>query len=248
MKLSRWLLFGGLCYLLFAVVQLPATVAVRLLSPQGATISGVSGSAWNGQASSITTKVTELTLNEVRWSLKPWKLLLLKASAEINAKVAGGAIRTQVDSSLFGNNGTASDLRGVLKLEQIGQMLQLPIALGGKAGLHFDELGWSDGALVSAQGEIQLADVSELVSGTPLGNFSMVFAPDNDSTRAVISDTDASFKLNGTLMLNPDRTFALNANIEPTNKTPATIGQAATMLGATRGAGGKYILLNEGSY
>ena len=246
MKLSRWLLLGGLCYLLFAVIQLPATVAVNWLSPQGATISGVSGSAWNGQAGSITTNVA--TLSEVRWSLKPWKLLLLKASAEVNAKVAGGAIRTQVDSSLFGNSGSASDLRGVLKLEQFSQMLQLPISLSGNAGLRFDELGWSDGALVSAQGEIQFASVSEPTSGTRLGNFSMVFTPDNDATRAVISDTDALFKLNGTLLLNPDRSFALDANIEPTNKTPATIGQAATMLGATRNADGKYVLSNKGSY
>ncbi len=248
MKLSRWFLLGGISYLLFAIVQLPASVVVNWLSPAGATISGVSGSAWNGQASTITTDAA--TATEVRWKLKAWKLLLLKASAEVNAKVAGGAIRTQVDSSLFGNSGSAHDLRGVLKLEQLSQLLKLPVPLGGNAGLRFDELSWSEGSLVSAEGDIQLADVSEPLNGTRLGNFSMVFAPDNESIKATIADTDADplFKLSGTLVLNPDRTYALDANIDSTSKTPPTIGQAASMLGATRGAGGKYVLKNSGSY
>ncbi len=247
LKLSRWLLLGGVSYLLFAIIKLPASVAINLLAPDGAGISGVTGSAWNGAASTVSTNIA--TFSDVRWSLNPWKFVLLKVSADVNAKLPGGAIRTEVNASLFSNSGTAKDLRGVLKLEQFGPTLQLPIQFTGTAGLRFDELSWADGALVSATGEIQLADVSEPSSDTQLGNFSMVFAPaENDATNVVFSDTEAVFKLGGNVLLSADKSYSADVSIRPTNQTPATVSAAISALGANRDAGGNFTFKSQGSY
>ncbi|MFK8032463.1 MAG: type II secretion system protein N [Gammaproteobacteria bacterium] len=247
MKLSRWLILGGVFYVLFALVRLPASVVVNWLAPESATISGVSGSAWTGEASSIRTE--SIALTEVRWSLKPWKLLLLKASADINAKVPGGALRTEVNNSLFGNSGTANGLRGVVKLEEFNQVLNLPLPLSGNAGVRLDTLKWRDGTVVAAEGEIQLADLTEQSSAMRLGNFSIMFSPtDDDSIKGVFADTEAIFKLSGDMSLNPDRSYSVNAKIEPTNETPNSIGTAVGMFGATRDANGHYVLSSQGSY
>lgn len=246
MKLSRWILLGALCYLLFAVARFPASVAINWLAPAGATISGVSGTAWNGQAAVVTTDA--VTLSEVKWSLNAWKFLLLKASADVNAKVPGGAIRTEVNSSLFGNSGEARELRGVVKLAQLSETLQLPLTLTGNAGLRFDKLGWTDGTLTAADGEIQLADVTEPTSATALGSFSVMFASDEDRIIGTFSDTEAIFKLGGTLNLNPDRTYTMETTIEPTRDTPAAIGTAVGMIGATKDSSGNYVLSSSGSY
>lgn len=245
--LGRWLLLGGICYVLFAVAQLPAGVAIRWLAPEGTTFSGVSGSAWNGNAATVLSN--GLTLSDVRWSLKPWKLLLLSAGAEINAKVPGGAVRTDLSASLLGNKGSAKNLRGVLKLEDLSPLLRLPVQVGGNAGLRFDEVRWSNGAMTSATGEIQLADVREMATDTALGNFSVTFSPTEDgSTRGVFTDTEAVFGLDGAVVLNPDRSYAVEAQIEPTNTTPQSVTTAIGMLGASRDEGGAYTLKSQGSY
>lgn len=246
MKLSRWLLLGGAFYLLFALVRLPASVVVNWLAPEGTSVSGVTGSAWNGQASSVQTPA--FALSDVRWSLKPWKLLVLKASADINAKVPGGAIRTEVNSSLFGNSGTANELRGVVKLEPLTQLLKLRLPLTGNAGLTFNELGWTDDTLTSADGEIQLADVSEPTSATRLGNFTVVFTTREGGVTGTFSDTEAIFNLDGKVDVNTDRTFAVDASIEPTSDTPSTIGTAVGMMGARQDGSGNYVLSSQGSY
>ncbi|MEM7083496.1 MAG: type II secretion system protein N [Pseudomonadota bacterium] len=228
-------------------MQLPASVAAGWLVPPGTTVSGLSGSAWNGEAASVTTPALRLT--NVRWSLKPWKLLLLKAGARVNARLPDGALQADINQGLFGRRGSVDDLKGVLPLEQVGELLALPVALTGKAGLQLEHVAWKNGAVVAAQGEIQFARVTEQLSNTELGSFSLVFAPtDEHDVHGVMSDTEAVFKLNGNVILSDDKSWRVEASIQPTNTTPGTITQAVGMLGAQRDNQGHYVLTSTGSY
>lgn len=80
---KRWWLIGGMLFVLFAVMQMPAAWIVKKYAADSTYIQHVSGSLWHG------TVVWQLPLTDTvltgaaNWTWQPWHLLLGKIGAEI---------------------------------------------------------------------------------------------------------------------------------------------------------------------
>lgn len=239
----KWLGFGVLCYLLLAIYSAPASLAVSAL-PNSMTASGVTGSLWNGEADLI--RQGDVALQNVSWSLKPLRLLTLKASAEVNGKVLGNSFAGVVNKPLLGNSGSASDVRAVIDLSSVNSLLKLPIPVHGKAGLVFESLHWKDQLLAGAVGNIQLADLTEMVSGTNLGNFKINFEEQSDDTLlGVISDVEALIEVAGQIAVSGND-YQLQLDIKPNAKTPNSISTVLSQWAGQPNREGAYRINTNG--
>lgn len=149
----RWLLGLIPVYLLGLVVLAPARALLWFVPEQsGVTLSAISGTLWNGQASvsaDISPQVTA-QFQQVQWQLRPWALLSGKAKLDFsipqnNVVVGDGTVTLGANGSVQVQGQFNGNLQAAIQAYQ----LPVPVTLDGRWQLKLDDYRLDD--LASAQ-------------------------------------------------------------------------------------------------
>lgn len=151
-RLVIWTLTGFLVWLIFVISQIPASWGAWAMTRSGQVgLSGVSGTLWNGRAglASFNVEQTEYSLGQLRWTLNPWSLLMLKPCANINTELD----RQHIDGKV------CSGIGGILSLHNTSisapaSLLQaaLPLPLDGQISAQIKRMDLKEDYLQHLQG------------------------------------------------------------------------------------------------
>lgn len=243
--MKRWLKFillGVLAYAVALVALFPARHAYNLAQPHIAkaaplTLHDLSGSVWSGRAAGATWHSTPL--GTLQWDISPWALLRGAVAAELHLQNKEGQLTSRIDVARDGNV-TLRDFDARLPAAHL--MLfnpGLPIATDGSLAVRLDE------ALLPPQGAPALRGTvvwnrALLVAGQPLqlGDLRLVLQPgDNGGTRGTLSDAGGPLEINGTLILEPNRSYRLDAKLRARPEADTALATSLQLLGRPDGRG-----------
>jgi general secretion pathway protein N len=215
MRRTRLLVAAGVAaFLIFLVAFLPASMLLQYLPPE-VTLSGVTGTVWRGGAASISIKGTPL--GSLRWSNRPWRLLLLQAQYRVELKPAGGATDMVVTARRNGRL-EVSQLTGSFPVETVYGLIS-PEGWTGTVELDVERVVIVSGFPVSAGGTVQVRDLS--YSGGPrrfnLGSFELMLgegAVGSDSISGRLRDLDRGpMKVRATIELDRDHRYLISGEV-----------------------------------
>jgi general secretion pathway protein N len=228
-----WLTLGAGAYLAFVVALFPAPVAYRWLAPEEVRLAGIEGTLWSGRAA--LGSVGDFGLHEIEWQLRPWSLLLARASGEFQTRFADGVLSTRVSARL--TTVSLRDLRASLRLSALRELLPLG-GVRGFASADLAELELEQGWPTSAVGQLlvgELAVPSIVPSGTgaliPMGNYRVTFADASGSGLAgSFEDQGGPLEVAGSLRLNRDREYLIEGVVRARPEAPPELAQALVMM------------------
>jgi Type II secretion system (T2SS), protein N len=249
-----WLALGVGAYLAFALAAFPAGTAVRWFAPAGVTLSGIRGTLWSGVAVGGTATrgaFSGFTLEELRWRLRLWPLLLGRVSASFEGRLADGFVSADVDMSSRGIEFT--NLRGGGPLAALGGLLPIPVR--GQASVQLSSLVVTNGWPSRVVGELKLAglEVPPLIPGgptsfLPLGDYTVTFADATEGSLAArFVDDRGPLETSGTVTISPAREYALDAMIKPRGGAPEQLVEGLKFMTADPDAEGRRRLTLTGS-
>jgi general secretion pathway protein N len=179
-----------------------------------------------------------MTLGPTEWRVSPWRLLVGTLSAELTSKRDGGYLNGTIHAG-FGGALAVRDLRASLPLAELSS-LGLPgggaIGWGGSLQLKLDELALSMGWPSTIRGDVSVTDlVGPPQQPTPLGSYRIVFPAPNAKPNEVIgvveSSQDSPLDVIGTLRLEPNRNYVIEAQVATRPSAPSSITKALQFLG-----------------
>ncbi len=229
----KWLLIGVGAYLLFVLVTLPATLLSRQLAKHGVRSAGVSGSVWHGQVTGLQAGV--LNLGNAEWRMRFLPLLTGKLAADVKLTQANGFAQARVSAALTGRI-ALTDVSASLPLQSLVGSGGLPGGWVGTAQAKFSELVLKDNWPVSAQGTLDIVDLTG-PAGQPnnIGAYRLQFPAPNavaDTLTGALEDLDgAVIDVTGTLKFAADRSYELNTLVAARNTTPTNIAESMQVLG-----------------
>ncbi|XOV80156.1 MAG: type II secretion system protein N [Aestuariibacter sp.] len=162
-------------YVLFLLATLPAQQIIpRLSLPNTVAISGVSGTIWNGNASSV--YANGIRIYNLDWSVSPWALLVGNLTAELK-----GGSRRQADQvaiagqfTLSTNHIAAQDAQIFIPTDMViaNLPIPLPVNASGRFKVDLEEARYSQQCeQLQATGEWLNSGVMGTAGNIPLGNF-----------------------------------------------------------------------------
>lgn len=243
--MKRWLKFillGVLAYAAALVVLFPARHAYSLAQPHIAkaaplTLHELGGSLWSGRAAGTTWRST--SLGTLQWDISPWALLSGKVAAEVRLQDREGQLTGRINVTRDGHV-TLRDLDARLPAAHLMLFNSgLPIATDGTIAVRLDE------ALLPPQGAPALRGTvvwnrALLVAGQPLqlGDLRLVLQPgDGGGTRGTLSDAGGPLEISGTLVLDSNRSYRLDAKLRARPEADAVLGNSLQLLGRPDGRG-----------
>src|SRR5215510_1366979 len=150
MSRRSWFALGLGLYVAFALAMFPAGVALRWLAPPGVTFAGVAGTLWTGSAASCS--VGGMSLDTLRWRVRPWSLFLGRISANVEARIPDGFVSGDVAASP--SSVRFSDLRAATSLPALGNVLPVR-GMRGQASVVLEQLVLENGWPATAVGELK---------------------------------------------------------------------------------------------
>lgn len=231
----RYALFFLGAYLLFLLLTLPAAQLYQWAAQRGALpvdVYQLSGTLWRGRATAM--RMDGLSLDGPSWTFRPSALLLGRVEFGLNAALGNGTVETVAGRALGGAM-YARDLRLSAPLREIAALTGEPdMGLTGRATAQIDELRVEDGMLRRLDGRV---DVAGTGLGPPanvvLGGFTVVFETDaeNGVFNGTLQDAGGPLQASGTITLQPDGSYALNARVGARESGDNNLRQALNMLG-----------------
>lgn len=204
---------GAAAFLLFMVAFLPASLALRYL-PAEIELRGVSGSVWWGRAAEVTLRGQPL--GALRWSNRPWRLLLLEADYGLRLEPAGGAVTLDVRTR-GGGRVELRRIRGGFPVAAVAGIVG-PDGWAGAVELAIDRLVLRDRYPVSAAGTVtvrQLKAPGE--GGANIGDFELTLgqgAVGGEGIAGRLRDLDnGPMRVRATLELAPDRSYLISGEV-----------------------------------
>lgn len=245
MQRNRGLILVAVLTLVIGLILMfPARVAYHWASSPLVSMSGIKGTVWNGTASEFSTN--GVYLRELRWTLRPMRLLTGKALYTISGTPVSGFLDGEISIGL-GGKVTLQNLTASLPLQMIERAANVT-GLRGNASLTFERLELVDGRPAAMDGSIDIANllVPMLARGS-LGGYRAEFFTQNNGIVASVEDTDGVVDLAGSINLNPDGSYQFLGLVKAKPNTPASIGNQLRFLPKTDEPG-QHELRLEGSY
>ncbi len=213
------LLWGFGLVLLFVVLLLvtaPATVLTRTASSAvpGLGFSGVSGSLWHGNVALL--RYDSLVLQNLRWQLSPWQLLLGRAAVQFEFN---DGLDQRGQGSLVARASGAIDAHDV-SVQTSAQALQplvrlAGVSLGGSVQLELATLSLQGERFEQVQGRLiwQQAVVRTPLGEPRLGSYAVDLGGDGEGgINASLTDIDGVLGLTGQMHLNTQG-YSLDASV-----------------------------------
>lgn len=236
MTVSRkTLLFVGLLTFVAGFVMLfPARVAYDWFAPPVLQASGLEGTIWSGSAAEAS--AAGLYLRELKWRLRPLRLLTGKLAASVQASPSSGFLEADVAAGIGGDI-TLGNVNGSLPLGDFAAIARMP-GLAGTASVQFEELRLRDGLPVSADGTLAVADlVAPMIDPSPIGSYRAEFFTDDNAVVASIEDVSGMFDLAASLTVSSDRNYQFIGKVAATDSTSEKLRQQLRFLGSPNDRG-----------
>ena len=222
------LLVGLLTFVGAFIARFPARVAYSWFAPPAVQLSGLEGSIWSGSA--VEMSVAGLYLRDLKWRLRPSRLLTGKLAASIEASPSSGFVAADVAVGPGGSI-ALSDVNGSLPLSDFGSLARMP-GLAGDASVRFEELRIRDGLPVAARGTLTIAGlVAPLVDPASIGGYRAEFFTDNNTIIGSVEDVNGVFDLAGSLTISDDRTYQFLGKVAATDATSEKLRRQLRFLG-----------------
>lgn len=159
---------GALLFLTFAVVLWPARVAVSWLVPDGATLTGVTGTVWDGAAAGV--RIGIMDVGSLRWEARPLSFLALRPTWRLEARRPDGFARATVEIRSAADI-RVSGLELATTLDAVANWINVA-GTRGNLSASIDELALSSGRIAVISGWVNLDSVQPLgLRDVDLGTF-----------------------------------------------------------------------------
>jgi len=238
----KYVLLGLSAYALALVITLPARHAYSLAvyhlpKTLPVTLHDLGGSLWSGRAGTVAWRSTPL--GGLRWELSPWSLLRGRLGLDLqlqdtNSSLAGHAAVTR-DGHVLLHNVSARLPAARLMLFNTG----LPIAADGNVAVNLEEVQLPPQGAPALRGTLMWSQAL-LVAGQPLklGDLKLTLQPgETGGTTGTLSDAGGPLEINGTLILDANRSYRLEAKLRARPEADASLGNSLKMLGRADGRG-----------
>ena len=231
----KTLSFVGLVTFVVAfVMTFPARIAYEWFAPPAVHLSGLDGTIWNGSATEAS--AVGLYLRDVKWRLRPLRLLTGKLAASIEASPSSGFLEADVAVGLGGDI-SLENVNGSLPLRDFSAIARVP-GLAGNASLQIVELRLRDGLPVAAEGTLAVADlVAPMVDAGPIGTYRAEFFTNEGAVVASIEDVNGAFDLAGSLTISADRNYQFIGKVAATDSTSEKLRGQLRFLGSPNDRG-----------
>jgi general secretion pathway protein N len=200
-----WLLLAVALFLVFVIVQIPASWGGYLMTRNGAlALSGVSGSVWHGRAGMASVKIDgrDYLLGELRWDLQPLSLLTLTPCAELKTDHERQQITGTACTSLA-NTLTLRDT-DISVPASLLQGLPEHYSITGQLSAHIEQFTLKQQSLQQLQGNLSWS-AARLNNGQrwlTLGAFAAdLSATDSGELAAEVFSLEGPVDLKGTLTM-----------------------------------------------
>jgi general secretion pathway protein N len=161
---------GVAAFLVFLIALVPANQLTRRLPP-GITLDGVSGTIWSGQARSIA--VESQPIGPLRWSCRPWRLIVLEWSCDLGLQPPGGEVFGRFTGG-FNGDLVGRDIRGTAPIS-VFEGIVTPRGWSGTLEFDLAELRIASLRPQSATGTMHLRALrGPGPHGERLGDFELV--------------------------------------------------------------------------
>lgn len=228
------------CFIVFAVIKVPAAVAINLASPylpKGIELGKVTGSVWQGHLSQLRFQ-SEEGINSINWDISGWALFLGKFKGDIkfgNArKLSDISGHGDFSYGLFNQAITLKNVALRMTVEHAMPRLQLPLPVNAKGRVIIDLDEYSSGQpyCETLKGEIASPNID--VQGLS-GWFSIGPLSGNLSCKsgdvAVLVDPDNRLGIEADATLRANYDFKVAGYIKPEASLPKEVHDAAKFLG-----------------
>lgn len=221
-------------FLLFLVVSVPAQLLADLATPVGAQITGVTGSAWRGQARSI--EIAEFRFGQTTWAINPASLILGRLSAVIETGWPGGRGSGELTIGITGSI-RLRDFEAVGAVAPIAQQMHLPQS-GGQFIIAVTDLELVDSWPRILMADIRVENVPLAlmgVAGAPTGSYQVSFAGEDITNAGLINgelkDLSGPLIIDGNVTLSPPMNYEIVSQISARQDAPSDLVQALALLG-----------------
>ena len=161
---------GLAAFLVCLVAMVPASQLARRM-PAGVAIDGPSGTIWSGRARGLT--VQNRPLGALRWSCRPWRLVLLEWSCSVGLQPRGGEVSGDFSGN-FSGEVAGRGIRGSVPIA-LFEGIATPRGWTGNLELALDQLAIASRRPQSASGKLFLRALrAPGAGGQQLGDFELV--------------------------------------------------------------------------
>ena len=231
-KLWPLVALGVGAFLVFGLFTLPASAALSFFHPPGVTLTGVSGTIWNGHAQAV--RSGTLHLGSVEWHLDVLSLFTGKLGADVKVTRTDGFAQGHIAASP-----SRITLRGFNASLPVSALPPNVIRGGwtGTLNLKLAELAVADSWPVAATGTIEVSDlVGPANRPAPMGSYKVVFPAEGapaggDTLTGALTDNGGPFAVNGTVQLNKNRSYLVSGLIATRPGAPSDITRTLEILG-----------------
>ena len=230
----KWGSFCLVVYFIFLIVKLPAAqVLSKIPLPKGVSVSGVTGTVWEGHAQR--TQANGLPIYDLNWSLSFFPLLFGQISADIKA----GNIRDtdQISAtghiSVAGQRLQADDLLSYVPTNLVIGLLPLPfpIQADGRFKVQLNEVDYAAGCqAIVGKGQWLNATYSGATGVVDLGNFDADLSCQDGNIVMDVKPPN-SFGLTAKAIIPANMKFKIEGRLKPDSNLPKEVHQAAQFLG-----------------
>lgn len=240
----RWILGGLFAFIVFAVATLPAIQVIgRVALPKNVSVSGVSGTIWQGSAQTL--MVDGLPINNITWDISALSLLIGNLSAEVkggNLRDAGAiAFTGPVSLSLFNPEQiNTEDFVLYLPVDRVLAKVQLPLPVyaGGRFKVELNTLSYGPTCVaLQGKGDWLNATVAGTQGPIDFGTYSATLRCQGDSIGVTVSEPNL-LGLSMDAVVRPDfKGVQVSGKFKPDESLPAEVHQAAGFFGQPDNSG-----------
>lgn len=200
-----------------------ADAPLRLYGVEGALLSGTAVQAARG---------TQTVLSDLHWVLRPWTLLLGRATYRLTTSSAPILLDGEAGVGLGGTR--ISNLKASGELRALAAVAgQSFVPMIGQVGLDLQQLRLRDGWPSQAEGQLRVIGLGWALAREPvaLGDYQAEVRTEDQDLVALVSTLNGVLDVNGDVRLKPDRSYELSLQLRPRPQAPPMVVNLLRSLG-----------------
>lgn len=234
MSLSKKIILAVLLYLIFLVVYLPAKWLVSIAPlPMNVSLSGVSGTLWDGQAALV--QFGPRQVESVQWQLSPWALFIgqVRLAVSLGSRATAVSGKAAVTWSMSGLS--IQDLRFDAPDSFLIAGARLPFGteIKGDVSLMLAELVQGEPLCEQLSGKLFLnqSDMKNQFGAYPLGNMALALSCQDGQAAISMTEADNKLGISGIILLGADNSIKVTAKVKATEGQPEDMRNSLAYLG-----------------